>query len=86
MTATLTNTKLFDELDYRENEGIEVSLLWNRREDSLVVFVFDSRTDEAFEVLAAPHEARDVFTHPFAYATSRSTAAKPARSSDSRQT
>jgi len=67
MNATLDD-KLFAELDYRENDGIEVSLLWNRADDSVSVFVTDARSQDAFELTAAPEAALDAFKHPFAYA------------------
>jgi|KBSMisStandDraft_5_1062788.scaffolds.fasta_scaffold509114_2 hypothetical protein len=66
-TQTQTQT-LFTELDYRENDGIEVSLLWSRATDKLTVLVCDTRTDESFELAADPTRARDIFNHPYAYA------------------
>jgi hypothetical protein len=74
MKATLdTQTRpqiqtLFVELDYRENDGIEVSLLWSRATDQLTVLVCDARTDESFELAADPAQAREIFNHPYAYA------------------
>jgi hypothetical protein len=73
----LTNIATFEELDYRECDGIEVSLLWNRRDGSLSVFVFDSRASEAFELGVTPEAARDVFQHPFAHAAFRGVDAQP---------
>jgi hypothetical protein len=35
------------ELDYRDSDSIEVSLLWNRANNSLAVFAYDSRTNES---------------------------------------
>ena len=59
-TQTQTQTQtLFVELDYRENDGIEVSLLWSRATDELTVLVCDSRTDESFELAAEPAHARE---------------------------
>jgi hypothetical protein len=57
-----------EELDYRENDGIAVSLLWHRRGGRLTVVVEDSRLGESFALQARPDNARDVFTHPYAYA------------------
>ena len=68
MTGRAPTTSPFEELDHRESAGIEVSLLWNRTNDSLSVFVCDTRTVELFLLPTAPHEALDVFRHPFAYA------------------
>jgi hypothetical protein len=64
MQSTLTETDLFRELDYRENDGIEVSLLWNPEDDSLAVVVNDKRTDTSFEVAVSPGDAREAFAHP----------------------
>jgi hypothetical protein len=59
---------MFEELDYRANDGIEVSLLWNRDDNSLSVRVVDAKTHERFRVAVRPDEALEVFRHPFAYA------------------
>jgi hypothetical protein len=56
------------ELDYRANDGVEVSLLWHKPTNSLTVSVFDSRTSETFELKVASHHALDAFLHPYAYA------------------
>ena len=59
------------ELDYRANDGVEVSLLWHKPTDSLVVFVNDTRTGEMFELEVDHRYALDAFQHPYAYAHSR---------------
>ena len=59
---------MFEELDYRQNDAIHVSLLWNRMDNGLTVRVFDAKTDEAFDLRVQAHEALDAFRHPFAYA------------------
>jgi hypothetical protein len=59
---------LFAELDYRESDGIEVSLLWNRSDDSLSVYVSDIRTNDTFELPVTAAHAREVFLHPYAHA------------------
>jgi len=56
------------ELAYRANDGVEVSLFWSRRCRRLTVVVSDSRTDHSFELTAHPENALDVFHHPYAYA------------------
>ncbi len=61
----------FEELSYRENDGMEVSLLWNRESNTLSVFVCDTRGDRSFEIAVAPNEALDAFHHPYAYAAFR---------------
>jgi len=56
------------ELDHRSADGIEVSLLWSRLTNRLMVAVADSRSGESFELDAPAENALDVFRHPFAYA------------------
>jgi len=72
MIATVTHPaeieNPFAELDYRDNDGIEVSLVWNRADNSLTVFTYDSRTDERLAIAVDPAQAREVFLHPYAYA------------------
>ena len=60
--------RMIEELAYRSGDGIVVSLLWSREDDHLTVAVFDSHTDEGFELSAEPTNALDVFYHPFAHA------------------
>jgi hypothetical protein len=62
--------RVIRELDRRQSDGIDVRLLWNRTDDLVVVAVFDAKTGDAFELQAAPHQALDVFHHPYAYAAS----------------
>jgi hypothetical protein len=71
MTTATDTSRKFDELDYRENDGIQVSLLWSRDDNSLAVLVVDGKADETFELSVQADEAMDVFNHPFAYASSR---------------
>jgi hypothetical protein len=59
------------ELDFRANDGVEVSLLWHKPTNRLYVFVQDTRTDETFELDVANDYALDAFHHPYAYAYSR---------------
>ena len=57
------------ELDHRNNDGIDVRLLWDRTTGRLTVTVDDSRTGSAFEVEVGENDsALEVFRHPFAYA------------------
>jgi len=75
MTTTTTQTPgSFEELDYRESDGIEVSLLWSRATNDLTILVVDTKADELLELRIQPHEALDAFHHPFAYAESRTVA------------
>lgn len=58
------------ELACRSNNGIEVRLLWSPDDDALAVTV-DDATGESFELVVEPHEALDVFRHPYAHAAFR---------------
>ena len=64
----LAPTRTVEELDYRESNGIAVSLLWRRHSNRLSVVVEDSQLGESFTLGARPDNARDVFQHPYAYA------------------
>jgi hypothetical protein len=59
------------ELAHRRSNDIEVSLLWDREHDRLVVLVEDFGAGDRFSIDAPQAQALDVFHHPFAYATSR---------------
>lgn len=61
----------FEELTSRENNGVHVSLLWNRTDNSLRVAVFDASTESAFELEVGDAPPLDVFNHPYAYAAYR---------------
>jgi hypothetical protein len=70
MTATANITSTFEELDYREADGIEVSLLWSRTDNTVSVLVTDAKTNDCFELHVRNEDALDAFRHPFAYAAS----------------
>jgi hypothetical protein len=59
------------ELDYRESDGISVSLLWYADLDTVSVRVIDGQTEEEFEVEVAADDALDAFRHPYAYILAR---------------
>ena len=59
------------ELAGRENEGLEISLLWTKNGDRVKVAVADARLDEHFEFDVAGADALDAFYHPFAFAAGR---------------
>lgn len=61
-------TGMTKELAHRQNDGIEVTLLWHSHDDSVVVSIHDAKTDFAFEVGVPRDRALDAFYHPFAYA------------------
>ena len=56
------------DLASRKAGGIEVALIWNRDEKTLVVFAHDSHTDEEVSIPVTGDEATEVYRHPFAYA------------------
>jgi hypothetical protein len=59
------------ELAGRENEGLEISLLWSKRTNAVKVAVSDVRLDERFEFDVAGADALAAFHHPFAFAAGR---------------
>jgi hypothetical protein len=71
MTRTDTSKERLQELAYRENEGIEVSLLWYPADNSVSVFVLDARSGDAFELAVGSENPLEIFNHPYAYAASR---------------
>jgi hypothetical protein len=64
-------TKPHRELAYRANDGVEVVLFWHQNTDELTVTVSDQRSGAYFELAATPHQALDVFNHPYAHAAFR---------------
>jgi hypothetical protein len=65
MSRATTQTR---ELAARENDGIQVLLLWHQDQNALTVSVEDSRVGDSFQLAVAPDRALDAFYHPFAYA------------------
>ena len=63
-----TNATQYRELAHRSNDGLEVVLLWHQPTDELTVTVSDERNGAYFELAAEPHQALDVFNHPYAHA------------------
>jgi hypothetical protein len=59
------------ELDHRRTDGIDVRLLWNPADDSVVVTVYDEKTGEAFMLPVDASDAMDAFHHPYAHAAFR---------------
>jgi hypothetical protein len=67
MAEMLTSMR---ELDSRTSDGILVRMLWSEGDGRLFVSVDDRRTGQAFSVEVPEHaRAREVFDHPFVYAT-----------------
>ena len=55
------------ELDRRNGDGFEVTLLWSSRTGNVFVAVDDPRTGESFHFAVDPSDALDAFRHPYAY-------------------
>jgi hypothetical protein len=71
---------LGEELDQRISAGFEISLLWLRRDNNLVVSIEDRKSGESFELPVSSEEALEVFNHPFAYVAARGSRQPGARS------
>jgi hypothetical protein len=61
----------WQELASRENNGLAISLLWNKATRRVKVSLADSRCDEEFEFDVAGADALAAFHHPFAFAADR---------------
>jgi hypothetical protein len=55
------------ELAHRVTDGLAVSLFWHRAGNTLTLEVYDSKTEEFFELEVPRDRALDAFHHPFAY-------------------
>ena len=55
------------ELASRDNDGLEVSLLWSKSADRVRLVVADTRLEVDFELDVASAEALAAFYHPFSY-------------------
>jgi hypothetical protein len=71
MSPTVILTDTARELDAREADGLEITLVWYQAENALAVRVFDTRTGERHEIPVDAADAREAFEHPFAYAVER---------------
>jgi hypothetical protein len=58
------------ELAYRNQNGLEVTLLWDPRSNEVSVEVVDQLDETGFRLPIAGHLALDAFHHPYAYAQS----------------
>ena len=59
------------ELDFRSNEGLEVTMLWHPESNAVSISVFDARTGDDFDLDVDATDAMDAFHHPYAYAASQ---------------
>jgi hypothetical protein len=57
------------ELDHRSEDGIDVTLLWDSRNNRVFLRVVDLRLDESLEFDVVAGDARYAFRHPYAYAS-----------------
>jgi hypothetical protein len=55
------------ELAYRNQNGLEVTLLWDATSNELCVDVVDHLDDTGFRLPIAGHLALHAFHHPYAY-------------------
>jgi hypothetical protein len=53
------------ELDHRNGDGVDVTLLWEPETNSMVVVVVDG--SRSFRIEVDPADALDAFHHPCAY-------------------
>jgi hypothetical protein len=56
------------DLATRRSGTIDVALLWDRSEGTLMVFARDSSTNEELAIPVTGADATEVYRHPFAYA------------------
>lgn len=59
------------ELDHRNDDGLEVTLLWSARTGKVFVTLEDARTSERFHFAVDPSAALDAFRHPYVYSRRR---------------
>ena len=60
---------LVHELDHRTSDGIDVRLLWSKRDGRVLVTVADEKSRERFTIEVPEGErALEVFDHPYAFA------------------
>ena len=56
------------ELDHRNGDGIDVTLLWDDDVDAVLVAVESEHTGDVLRIAVERADALDAFHHPFAYA------------------
>jgi hypothetical protein len=66
------------ELAYRNQDGLEVTLLWDACSNEVSVDVVDRRADSQFRLPIAGRFALDAFHHPYAYAPASESSSGPA--------
>jgi hypothetical protein len=63
----MTTTNI-TELAQRRNDGLEITLLWARTDDTVHVTVLNERTGRKVAFPVERSRALEAFYHPFAYA------------------
>jgi D-alanyl-D-alanine dipeptidase len=69
------------ELDHRNGDGIDVTLLWDPHADCISVAVIDERTGEVLTFGVDSADAVQAFHHPYAYAPGSPAAVRRAAAS-----
>lgn len=59
------------ELDRRQGDGLDVTLVWNALTDSVYVVVVDAQRDDVLRIPVDAGDALDAFHHPYAYRRTR---------------
>jgi hypothetical protein len=55
------------ELAHRVNDGLEITLYWDGRDNSTSIDVHHTATEETISFAVRPEQALDAFHHPFAH-------------------
>ena len=67
MSTTTTTSAARQELARRANGGIEITLFWDKRDNTTSIDVHHHATDETISFRVPPASALDAFHHPFAH-------------------
>ena len=66
------------ELAQRNQDGLDVKLLWDRQSNDVWIELVDERTDSTLVFGVDPASALDAFYHPYAYAPDQTVELEPA--------
>ena len=67
MSTTTSTGASRRELATRVNGGVEITLFWDRRDNSTSIDIRHASTDETISFRVPPGRALDAFHHPFAH-------------------
>jgi hypothetical protein len=67
MSTTALKAATRHELATRTNGGLEVTLYWDRRDNSTSIDLYHATTDQTISFRVRPGSALDAFHHPFAH-------------------